>query len=197
MVFLRVAVVVALAVASACSPTGPVADTILVNGKIFTSNPAALWAQAIAIRGDRIVAVADTSAIEALADTATRRIDLAGRTVVPGFIDAHVHAGPQSPMHDVRVPDEPTSQQVAEALKSARSSAPKDLPLRVQVGGRVFDDTAVSRSWLDALVPDRPVVLQAWTGHGVILNSAALSAFGYDETIRDPDARMDVTRPDA
>jgi predicted amidohydrolase YtcJ len=187
MLFLRFAGLATLAIVSACGPAAPVPDTVLVNGKIFTSNTSALWAQALAIRGDRIIAVGDTATITSLAGSSTRTIDLGGRTVVPGFNDAHVHTGPRFPMHEVKAPDEPTPQQVAEALASARDISPADLPIRVQAGGRVFGDPSVNRAWLDKVVPARPALVYSWTGHGVILNSAALSAFGYDESIKDPE----------
>lgn len=73
---------------SACTAAAP--DTVLVNGRIFTSNPSQPWAQALAIRGERVIAVGDTAAIEAEAGASTRRIDLAGRVVVPGLNDAHL-----------------------------------------------------------------------------------------------------------
>lgn len=73
---------------SACAATAP--DTVLLNGKIFTANDAQPWAQALAIKGERVIAIGETPAIVALAGSATRRIDLAGRAVVPGLNDAHL-----------------------------------------------------------------------------------------------------------
>lgn len=73
---------------SACAAAAP--DTILLNGRIFTANDAQPWAQALAIKGERVIAIGETAAIVALAGPATRRIELAGRAVVPGFNDAHL-----------------------------------------------------------------------------------------------------------
>src|SRR5687767_11253290 len=70
------------------------ADLILLNGKIFTSDPSRPSVAALAIRGDRIQATGDTDEIRKLAGPNTRIIDLGGRTVVPGFNDAHAHFGP-------------------------------------------------------------------------------------------------------
>jgi predicted amidohydrolase YtcJ len=66
-------------------------DLILLNGKIFTSAAAHPYVQALAIRGDRIVAAGDSNKIRALAGSHTKQIDLDGRTVIPGINDAHNH----------------------------------------------------------------------------------------------------------
>src|SRR5262245_43215609 len=71
----------------------PTADIILHNGKIFTVDDSRPWAQAVAIRGSRILAVGDDGPVLALAGPDTRSIDLGGRVVVPGFNDAHNHFG--------------------------------------------------------------------------------------------------------
>lgn len=186
----QVCVVLVVMAASSCAGQGPAPDTILVNGKVFTSNTEQLWAEALAIRGDRIVAVGSTAPIAASAGAATRRIDLGGRTVVPGFNDAHVHAGPRIEMFMVKVPDDPTTQQVAEALKGALNTAPANQPLRLEFGGRLWDDQTVTREWLDAITSDRPVFLHAFTGHGAILNSAALALVGFDQSMGDPEGGL-------
>ena len=66
-------------------------DLILFNGKIFTSDSAHPYVQALAIRGERIVATGDSAKIRALAGPQTKQIDLAGHTVIPGINDAHYH----------------------------------------------------------------------------------------------------------
>ena len=182
----RIAGSVAIVLLAACTGArGP--DTILVNGKVFTANPSQPWAEAIAVAGERIIAVGDTATVAALARDNTRRLDLGGRTVVPGFNDAHIHAGPSIAMHDVEIGQDPEPRQLAEAITAAHQQAPAGLPLRVTFGGRVWDDPAVTRQWLDALVKDRPVFLRAFTGHGAVMNSAALTLAGFDETIGDPE----------
>jgi predicted amidohydrolase YtcJ len=181
-----VAGAVTLAFLSACAGA-PGPDTVLVNGKVFTANVAAPWAQAIAITGERITAVGDTAAIDALARSNTRRIDLGGRTVIPGINDAHVHVGPSLPTHDVPGPNEPTPEQVVAALAAADKEAAPGLSLTLPIGGRVWDEPSIDRAWLDARVSARPVTLQAYTGHGWILNSAAIAEAGLDESIGDPD----------
>lgn len=81
-------IVVWLAVVSACSAPAP--DLVLLNGRVFTADPEQPWAEAIAVRGDRIVAVGTSAEVAAMAGPSTVRRDVAGRAVVPGFNDAHV-----------------------------------------------------------------------------------------------------------
>src|SRR5437879_1837274 len=68
------------------------ADSVLLNGKIVTLDPAAPAAEALAVRDGKIIAIGRTADIRALAGSGTRVIDLAGRTVIPGLIDSHMHA---------------------------------------------------------------------------------------------------------
>ena len=77
--------------AALLSAQAPAPDLILSNGKIITVDDRFSIAQAIAIRGDRIVAVGTNAEINRLAAPGTRRIDLGGRTVIPGLIDNHIH----------------------------------------------------------------------------------------------------------
>jgi hypothetical protein len=163
-VIIRAIVAACVAALPACASTAP--DTVLLNGKVFTANPARPWAQALAIRGDRVVAVGDTPAVAGLAGSSTRRIDLGGRTVVPGFNDAHVHVSPRPAAHIVPAGDEPSAEQVEQALAGADRTAAPGVPLQVEIGARVLDDSSVTRAWLDACVPDRPVMLRSFTGHG-------------------------------
>src|SRR5439155_825228 len=72
-------------------PTQPAADLILTNGKIVTVDERFTIAQAVAIKGDRIIAVGTNNDIARLAGPAARRIDLGGRSVIPGLIDNHMH----------------------------------------------------------------------------------------------------------
>ncbi|MDB5279732.1 MAG: amidohydrolase, partial [Ferruginibacter sp.] len=69
------------------------ADIIFTNGKIFTSDTNQLYVQALAIKGNKILSVGSDASIEKLASAKTKKIDLKGKTVVPGFNDAHDHLG--------------------------------------------------------------------------------------------------------
>ena len=168
-----------------CAAAAP--DTVLLNGKVFTANSAQPWAEAMAITGDRVTAVGSTADITALASSSTRRFDLRGRTVVPGLNDAHVHVAPRPPKTDVAVADDPAPADVEKAIVEASRTAPAGQRLQVTIGPRILDDTAIDRGWIDVRVQDRPVFLLAFTGHGMILNSAGLRFANVDESIGDPE----------
>ena len=176
------AVVVAL---GGCSAAPLRADTVLLNGKVFTANDAQPWAQALAISGDRVVAVGDSAAIQALAGPSTRRLDLGGRTVVPGFNDAHQHIEITPPATDLVLPDEPTLAQLEAAIKTALASAPAGQLLRGIIGQTAWGDPVLSRDWLDAIGPATPVWLTGFTGHGVLLNSAALALVDITDSVKE------------
>jgi predicted amidohydrolase YtcJ len=67
------------------------ADLVLINGRVYTLDPARPWAEAVACRDGRILAVGDDNDVAALAGPRTRRVDCGGRLVLPGLTDAHVH----------------------------------------------------------------------------------------------------------
>ncbi len=85
-------IVAAVLFITACNrPENPPADAILIHGRVYTVNAKQPWAQAVAMRKGKIVAVGSDAAIAAYQGPATRVIDAAGHMVLPGFIDAHVH----------------------------------------------------------------------------------------------------------
>ncbi len=97
-------------------------DLILFNGKVFTSNANQLYAEALAIRRERIVAVGSSKEVIALADQNTKRIDLGGRTVIPGINDAHMHLGIAPDTYDLPLKSiDPSWKEITDALGSAVS----------------------------------------------------------------------------
>ncbi len=170
---------------SACANAAP--DTILINGKVFTASPAQPWAQAVAIHGDRIVAVGDSAAIAALAGSSTRRLDAGGRTIIPGINDAHQHVAIEPPHDVLPLPFDPTVEQIAGALRAQLETAPAGRLIRGAFSQTAWGDAAFARTWLDTIAPNHAVWLTAFTGHGALLNSKALERVGIDESIKDPD----------
>jgi hypothetical protein len=162
-------------------------DLILLNGKIFTSDSAHPFVEALAIRGERIVAVGTAEKVRMLAGPQTKRIDLDGRVVIPGINDAHYHCGFEPSGFHLRFKSmEPTWEEVAEELTAAAAKAPKGTLIRGEIGPVAFLDGRANRASLDKIAPDHPVMLDTWAQHGGVLNSAGFAKFGVKEDVRDP-----------
>jgi predicted amidohydrolase YtcJ len=169
----------------------PAADLILTNGKIITVDEKFTVAQAIAIRADRIVAVGSNQQIGQMVGTSTRRIDLRGRSVVPGLIDNHMHllrAG-TTWTNEVRL-DGVESRKQALDLIAARARAIGPGEWVYTIGGWSVDQFAdnrakFTREELDRLVPNHPVAIQE-SYYRTYLNSRGLDAFGIRDGAPDP-----------
>jgi predicted amidohydrolase YtcJ len=180
-------VVFGFAVRPPAPPDAP-PDSILFNGKIFTSDARQPYVEALAILGDRIVAIGSTASVKALAGPQTKMIDLGGRTVIPGINDAHNHLELE-PVNQVDVQLEamdPSWADVKAALATASSKSPANSLLVVTIGSTLFRDVSVNRDSLDKAAPGNPVLLETFTGHGFILNSAALKFYGVRDDQPDP-----------
>jgi predicted amidohydrolase YtcJ len=188
-------VVVAVAGASvwlgAQQPAAP--TVILSNGKIITVDERFTIAQAVAIRGDRIVAVGTNQEIAELAGATTRRIDLRGRSVIPGLIDNHMHllrAG-VTWTREVRL-DGVESRKRALEMVGARAKSLRAGEWVYTLGGWAIEQFAdnskpFTRQELDQVAPNNPVMLQA-SYYEAFLNSRALQVLGIDEKSPPSDA---------
>jgi predicted amidohydrolase YtcJ len=166
----------------------PPPDLVLFNGKIFTSDAGRPYIQGLAVRGERIIAIGDSNTIRALAGASTHRIDLGGRTVIPGINDAHNHLEIQ-PANLIEVELQarnPTTAELRKELPAVAAKSPKGALLEATISPAIFYDTAVNRDFLDALMPNNPIILVTITGHGFILNTAGLRAYGVAEDQKDP-----------
>lgn len=164
------------------------ADLILTNGKIFTSDSAQLYVQALAIKGNKILAVGKNSTIEKLASAKTKKIDLKGKTVVPGFNDQHDHGGGGDVLiynyQEMNVQG-PTKAAVLDSLALLLPRAKLGQWIAGMIGTTVFHDTSMRRS-LDSIAPNNPVSLQNWWGHGIVTNKKGLEAAGLNDNLKDP-----------
>src|SRR5439155_20565 len=145
------------------------------------------WAEALAIRGSRIVAVGTTDSLRRLAGPRTRMRDVGGRTVIPGLNDAHAHPGPE--LRGTKLATATGDGgllEIARSLAAAARLRPRGTWLFATVGDRVLDDQRANRFLLDSIVPDDPVVLESWSGHTAVLNSATLGALGIGHGTPDP-----------
>lgn len=162
-------------------------DLILLNGRIFTSDSARPYVEALAIRGDRITAVGTSEKIVTLAGPQTKRIDLKGRVVIPGINDAHFHLVPVPRSFRLQFRSQDSMwQEVKEQLAVAVARAPKGSLILGETLSNVFDDPQATRASLDRVAPDHPVVLQCLTGHYYMLNSSALRMLGVKDDEPDP-----------
>jgi predicted amidohydrolase YtcJ len=165
------------------------ADTILLNGKIVTVDDRFTFAQGVAIRGERIVAVGKNADVLELQGRGTKIVDLRKRTVIPGLIDNHAHFI-RAPEHDELRLDGVTSRARALAMLAERVSASRPGDWIVTLGGwsedQFTDDPrGFALDELDRIAPGNPVVLQAVYSQSY-LNSAALKAAGIDAGTPDP-----------
>jgi len=171
------------------------ADLALVGGSVMTMDPARPAARAVAIGGGRILAIGDERDVADLVGPSTRRIDLHGRTLLPGFIDAHCHpvmAGVdlmRCPLHDLA----PTREVYLDAIRAYADAHP-ELDW-VQGNGwymAAFPGGTPSRDDLDTAVPDRPAYFANRDGHGAWVNSRALELAGITGATKDPpDGRIE------
>jgi len=162
------------------------ADLVLVNGRVFTADARTPWAEAIAIRGERITDVGPNASVRERAGATTRIIDVGGRVVIPGINDAHVHVGARPAGTTLRLNGtDPSTADVMAAIRTAAAATPADAWIYGTIGERALTDSSLNRATLDEIAGTRRVKLAAWTGHGNILSSATLKALGIGD--RDPD----------
>ena len=163
-------------------------DVVLFNGKVFTSNAAHPYVEALAIGGERITATGDSAKIRTLAGPHTKEIDLGGRTVIPGINDAHNHVelAPADTIElQFKSPD-PSWTEVKETFATPTvARAPKGAFIRGYLGPSAWKDPELTRNALDKLAPDHPVMLFV-TEHASILNTAALDKLGIHEDQANP-----------
>lgn len=159
------------------------ADLVLHNGKIVTVDDRFTVAQAIAIKGERIVAVGANDVVLKAAGGAAKRIDLKGRTVIPGLIDNHAHFARGSQHWGIEVRwDGITSRQQALTKLAERVKGARIGEWVAVFGGWSYDQftdsqTPFTRAELDAISPNNPVALQYIYVNGVV-NSRALDELG-------------------
>src|SRR5712692_674217 len=169
----------------------PIADLIFTNGKIITVDDRFTIAQAVAVKGERIIAVGKNQDIAKLSGAATRRIDLRGKTVIPGLIDDHAHfiRAAEHWHQEMRLDGVTSRKQVLKMLaERVRAARPGDWILTL--GGWAEEQfTDEPRGFpleeLDRIAPNNPVVLQAVYIHSY-LNTAALKAAKIDENTPNP-----------
>ena len=164
-------------------------DLIVHNGHVVTMNPVEPVAEAVAISRSRFFAVGNNADVMNLAGPGVRKIDLGGKTVLPGFIDAHSHPSYAGRMH-LRMVD--CDLRSISAIQAALRERAAKIPPGEWVLGFKYDDTKtdegrpLSVADLDAAVPDHPVNIQHRGGHTAYSNSVAFRKASIDEKTPDP-----------
>jgi predicted amidohydrolase YtcJ len=165
------------------------ADIIVVHGRVYTEDPKQPWAQAVAIRHGKIVAVGDDPEIERRRGMGTKVVNAGGKLVLPGFVDCHIHFIDGS-LSLGRV-----------NLEGAKDPADIQKRLREYASEHPGDDWILGRGWnyamfgpealphkkyLDVIFPTRPVFLEGYDGHTYWANSKALAVAGIVRETADP-----------
>ena len=172
----------------------PFADLVFTGGPCYTVDAARSWAGAVAVAGGRITAVGRERDVKDLIGPATEVVDLAGKLLLPGFQDSHVHpvlGGTtlrQCDLHELH-----TAEQFVAAVAGFAARNPQAAWIR---GGGwsmdAFPGGMPTKDLLDAVVPDRPVALPNRDGHGMWVNSKALEVCGITRDTPDPfDGRIE------
>ena len=169
-------------------------DTLLIHGHIYTGNPKAPWAQALAITGTRIDAVGTDQEILSRQQAKTQVIDLHGQTVIPGISDSHTHMvfGAMA-LHgfNLSTPESSITPDNADALiekiKSYAASHPTDKFLFGRADFSTAPPSTPTRELLNRAVADRPVVIHNTSEHALWVNSKALALAGItNQPVADP-----------
>jgi predicted amidohydrolase YtcJ len=166
----------------------PAPSHVFHNGKIVTVDPQFRTVEAMAVRDGRILAAGTNTEILELAGSGTERVDLGGKTVLPGLIDSHVHA-PGASMYEFEAPV-PDMESIEDVLAYFRERAGKTEPGRWITLSQVFitrlrEQRYPTRAELDRAAPRHPVAFR--TGPDASLNSMALSMSGIDATFTVPE----------
>jgi predicted amidohydrolase YtcJ len=185
----------AVLLASACTMNPPIASNpgpvslAIVNARVWTGDPRRPWADAVAVRGDRIAAVGSSAEVRKMALATTRVIDAKGQMLVPGFHDAHVHfIDGGFRLASVQLRDAKTPAEFVARIKAFAATVPKGTWItggdwdHQQWGGEL-----PQRAWIDSVTPDNPVWVNRLDGHMSLANSAALRAAGVSRATVDVD----------
>ena len=168
------------------------ADIIFTNGNVITVDKRDRICEAAAVTGNRILHAGDADEVEKLAGPDTEMIDLSGRSLLPGFIDAHCHPGSYGAMKR-HIGCRPKDVRSIEDIKKAVSQRTKTTSIDDWIVGRGYDQTQLEENrhptrWdLDQAAPDHKVCIFRTCGHVLAANSVALAEVGYGSDTPDPE----------
>lgn len=161
-------------------------DLVFVNGNIYTPDG---WHSAMEVADGRIVGIGDAAQARAWRAHARQVVDLAGKTVLPGLYDMHVHPVLQAKGGEGRcsVPQDANAQKLLDLVAAcARAAKPGDWISGGQWQASLLEGTPITSATLDAVSPDNPVMLFDVSGHSVWANSRAMAAAGITDATPNP-----------
>ncbi len=175
-----------IALARGAGGAAPIADTILVGGKVLTVDPADSIAQAVAVQDGLVLQTGTDAAIRALAGPATRVIELKGRTVSPGFVDPHNHFQLYGLCGTYYTPFVPPAIKSIADLLPALAAVIAETPAGQWINGYYWMAEIPNRHDLDPVSPDHPVWVFHQGGHYGSANSRALEIAGITAETESP-----------
>lgn len=183
-----------LAACTSPTPEQPAADAIYHGGRIYTVESTNPWAEALAIKDGRLVAVGDDDDVMRLSAADTEVIDLGGKMVMPGIQDTHNHPSDAgaTQLYECKFRSSDIDV-VREALTRCLEDVPEGAWLR---GGQwdrnLFSEDLLPKRLLDSIAPDNPVFLMDWSVHNAWINSNALERLRIDADTPDPNGGVIV-----
>ncbi|MGC2032987.1 MAG: amidohydrolase [Steroidobacteraceae bacterium] len=193
---------VAAAAAAAAQAAASASDLLLLHGHIYTGAPQSPWAEALSVTGSRIDAVGTDAQVSARRGPSSRVIDLHGRTVIPGIVDAHIHVWLGAvALHGFNLSTPEASITPAKPkllIARIRDYAARHPAEKLLFGRADFSPTppfAPTYELLDQAVGDRPIIVHNISEHAMWLNSQALALAGItDKPLPDPVEERNVVR---
>ncbi len=178
------------------APAAAVADYAFINGKVYTLEPKVPWAQAVAVQGDRIVAVGRNRAVQKWVGPGTQVIDLAGRMLLPGFIDGHNHfLSGAFAKRGIRLKGTRNREELLGRIgDDIRAHPERTLYVGYGWDEEMMGGTRGTRRELDALCPGKPVVLFSADGRSLWFNTRAMEMGGVNRSTPDPGPPVGFTR---
>lgn len=163
------------------------ADVVYRRGAVYTVDAVRSWAESVAVRDGRIVYVGTDAGLAPWIGPKTQSVDLKGKMLLPGFHDAHVHMiGGGIDLDECHLFDLTTQEQVLDTIQQFAKRYPKKKWIRGGGWPLTMSGGNPHKSLLDTLVPDRPVILDAFDGHSAWANSRALAIAGITKDTPDP-----------
>ena len=187
--FLIMIVATAAGAWPALADDSPESKTILITGRIWTGNPQQPWAEAAAVRGERILAVGSKADVTQQAGAAAEVVDAGDGLVVPGLIDSHIHLVDGGlHLNSVQLRDAASREEfVRRIAEFAKNRQPGQWISGGDWDHTVWGGEMPDRQWIDAATPDTPVWISRLDGHMALANSAALRAAGVGDDVKDVD----------